>query len=78
MLSLVNTQNVHIKHATKLKNLHVNGREPVCALNVLTTLSIVSAGKHLSNTYSLVSRLLISNIGQPPMYRRFRFVSVNV
>ena len=32
MLSLVVTQNA--KHETKVENIHVNGREPVCALGL--------------------------------------------
>ena len=38
MLSLVDTQTKCpynlIKHETKLENIHVNGREPVCALGL--------------------------------------------
>ena len=37
MLSLVVTQNVHtilLNGETKLENIHVNGREPVCALGL--------------------------------------------
>ena len=45
MLSLVDTQNVHtilLNMKNKLENIHVNGREPVCALGLKMQIDLIS------------------------------------